>query len=369
MPRSGDTAGRAPGNKPFVAGLVIFCMCLIAGFTFSKPAHAGLFSMIFGGDQASAQTAQTADATNSQTLSLLQASVNYDPNPDKPADLIPVNDGETLSADIAAVNATGTDTGSNTQISSYVVREGDTISSVAKMFDVSSNTVRWANNLSSKSAIKPGQTLVILPITGITYTIKSGDTLQGISKKYGADLTDVLDYNDLTLASRISVGDTILIPDGEISAVVAKPLARSSSRSVVPAFEPLLDNIANLPTYSGYYSCPVVGRLTQGLHGHNAVDLAAARGTIIKASAAGTVIISKSNGAWNGGYGDYVVISHSNSTQTLYAHMSKTAVSNGQAVVQGQPIGFVGMTGLTTGPHVHFEIRGARNPFDTVSCE
>ena len=80
------------------------------------------------------------------------------------------------------------------------------------------------------------------------------------------------------------------------------------------------------------------------------------------ASAEGDVLISKSSG-WNGGYGEYVVIKHANGTQTLYAHMSGVSVSVGDHVDQGQTIGNMGSTGKSTGTHVHFEIRGARNPF------
>ena len=68
-------------------------------------------------------------------------------------------------------------------------------------------------------------------------------------------------------------------------------------------------------------------------------------------------------GGWNGGYGSYVVIQHANGVQTLYAHMRATVVSSGQHVMQGQVIGYVGATGKATGPHLHFEVRGAANPF------
>ena len=104
------------------------------------------------------------------------------------------------------------------------------------------------------------------------------------------------------------------------------------------------------------------GRKSQGIHGHNGVDLAAPVGTPIMASASGKVIISRTGG-YNGGYGTYVVISHSNGTQTLYAHMSDNYVTVGESVSQGQTIGEIGMTGRTTGPHIHFEVRGASNPF------
>ena len=109
---------------------------------------------------------------------------------------------------------------------------------------------------------------------------------------------------------------------------------------------------------------PVAGGIiTQGLHGWNAVDIGAPKGTPIYAAAAGTVIVAKSNGAWNGGYGNYVVISHPNGTETLYAHMSKVETSAGASVGQGETIGLVGMTGMATGNHLHFEVRGAANPF------
>ena len=108
---------------------------------------------------------------------------------------------------------------------------------------------------------------------------------------------------------------------------------------------------------------PIVGgRKSQGIHGYNAVDLAAPTGTPIIASASGKVIIARSSG-YNGGYGLYVVISHPNGTQTLYAHMSKVNVSVGRFVERGEIIGAVGNTGKSTGPHLHFEVRGARNPF------
>ena len=113
-----------------------------------------------------------------------------------------------------------------------------------------------------------------------------------------------------------------------------------------------------------YYSWPLAGgSITQGLHGWNAVDIGAPSGTPIYAAAAGTVIVARSGGGWNGGYGNYVVVSHPNGTQTLYAHMSRVSATVGAHVGQGETIGKVGMTGEATGPHIHFEVRGAVNPF------
>jgi murein DD-endopeptidase MepM/ murein hydrolase activator NlpD len=121
---------------------------------------------------------------------------------------------------------------------------------------------------------------------------------------------------------------------------------------------------AKLPAVSGYFGNPLngAGRLSQGLHGHNGVDLSAPAGTPIYAAASGTATTVKSDGGYNSGYGNYVVISHPNGTSTLYAHMSSVAIAAG-SVSKGQVIGYVGRTGIATGNHLHFEVRGAQNPF------
>ncbi|MFA6458856.1 MAG: peptidoglycan DD-metalloendopeptidase family protein [Candidatus Paceibacterota bacterium] len=324
-------------------------------------AYAGLFSFlapIIEGTTASAKIVSPLNDSNAQTMVLLQAATNFDPNPNKPANMAPIANN-TLIPDIAMNNSNESDQ-TSTEINTYIVREGDTVSEIAKMFHVSINTILWANDLTSKSTLKAGQTLVILPVSGIMYIVKRGDTISEIAKKYGADEDDIVAYNDLSV-STITIGQNIIIPNAELGA--PQNVAASSKKGTVTG--KLLDNVTKLPTYAGYYISPLsVGRVSQGLHGHNGVDFAAAVGTPIRASAAGTVIISRINGGWNGGYGNFVVVSHPNGTQSLYAHMqTNLVVAAGDTVKQGELIGYIGMTGLTTGPHVHFEIRGAKNPF------
>jgi LysM repeat protein len=350
-------------------------LAVIFFFSFSfiaisyKTVHAGLFSLLntlLTGEQASAKSVPKI-AINSQNMSLPVVAVNIDPNPDKNFEVIPVR-GETLVADIAESNASFVEYSPN--ISVYTVRAGDTISGVAKMFNVSVNTILWANNLNSKSVLKAGQSLTILPVTGIKYTVEKNDTILGIANKYQADVNEIYSYNDLDSDSKIFVGQKIIIPDAEMGSVVAvstRPVVRALNGMIVPE-DPVTVNIKSLPSYSGYYSCPAVGVLTQALHGRNAVDIAGPIGTSLRASADGTVTISKSNGTWNGGYGNFVVISHDNGTQTLYGHMQKTTVNAGERVGKGEIIGYIGISGLTTGPHVHFEVRGAKNPFVNTSC-
>jgi len=335
-------------SKRLVSGSILFIFTIMTLVTYSGTAYAGLFSFVgslLEGSSASAKTVSIAQTQNLQTIALLQAASNINPNQGVIADIIPVNNDQTLVADLVSANETESSV-LNSQISTYVVRDGDSISSVAKMFNVSVNTVLWANNLNGKSVLKVGQTLTILPVTGISYTIKKGDSINSISKKYNADISDILNYNDLTISTPLIAGKSILIPDVELSASeIAVSKVLSTNRVV-----------------SGFIRPVVGGRKSQGIHGHNGIDIAAPVGTPIVASAYGTVIISRTGG-WNGGYGNYVVISHPNGTQTLYAHNTKNLVSVGEKVMQGETIALMGSTGKSTGSHVHFEIRGAANPF------
>lgn len=288
---------------------------------------------------------------NSQTLPILRAALNIDPNPSKGGGDIVIVDDEALFSEIGpsgTIAEIEERPMSSDEISIYVVREGDSLSQIAKMFNVSTNTIVWANDIKRGSFITPGQILIILPVTGVRHTVVKGETVKSITKKYGGDYEEILKYNHLTTESIIAIGDIIVVPDGEI----ATPVYSDSG---------LIVKGSTAPLYSGYYIKPTSGYRSQGLHGYNAVDIATQEGAPIVASASGTVIISRSSG-WNGGYGKYIVIKHDNGTQTLYAHNSSNVVYSGQNVVQGQVIGYVGSTGRSTGPHVHFEVRGAENP-------
>ncbi|MFC1615122.1 peptidoglycan DD-metalloendopeptidase family protein [Patescibacteria group bacterium] len=328
----------------------------LAGFlAFGIPAsvNAGFFSFIGDMFEKNVQIVGEEKETNSQTAALLHAALNVDPNPAKGGGDIIIVGGTALLPE-SGPSGTLADIEENEQtsdqISLYIVREGDSLSQIAKMFGVTTNTIIWANDIKRGDFVNVGQTLIILPITGVRYAVVKGDTLQSITKKYKGDLEEILEYNGLSENSQLAIGDIVVIPDGEMS----MPKYSSSGTQV---------RGTNVPSYSGYYIRPISGGTkSQGLHGYNAVDIAAPYGTPVFAAASGDVIISKNSG-WNGGYGNYVVIRHPNGTQTLYSHNSRNIVSAGQHVVKGQIIGYVGSTGRSTGNHVHFEVRGARNPF------
>ncbi len=319
--------------------------------------HAGFFSAIFGTVEAESQNEIIYEsADNAQVVPLLKAVPNVDPNPAKGGGDIIVEDGVLVPAgDINGTDETVNTKTTNGEISLYVVREGDTLSQIAEMFDVSAKTILWANDISSPSKIRPGDSLIILPITGVRHVVKKGETLASVAKKYGGDVDDIMAYNQLASADDVHVGDTLVIPNGIMSAPTpVKSTAKSKSSGTTVAVGAGSANFTN----------PLPGSVrTQGIHGYNGVDLSGVPvGTSVLAAAGGEVIVAKASG-YNGGYGSYVVIKHSNGTQTLYGHLSSVSVAVGQTVAKGEVVGGMGNTGRSTGPHLHFEVRGARNPF------
>lgn len=317
--------------------------------------HAGVFSALFGEKAESKETVRTVFESNAQTVPLLKASLSVDPTASR-------GGGDILVEDNALVPDRDINTedrpaiASNGEVSVYVVREGDTLSQIAEMFEVSAKTILWANDIEKASLIQPGDTLVILPISGVRHVVKSGDTIAAIAKKYEGNVDEILAYNQLASASEISVGDTIVVPGGivmQTTAVGSRSTAARSSGSAV----------SSASSGATGFTHPVPGAVrTQGVHGYNGVDLAAPVGTAVRAAGSGSVVVARASG-YNGGYGSYIVVKHANGVQTLYAHLSQVYVGVGESVAAGETIGAVGNTGRSTGAHLHFEVRGGRNPF------
>lgn len=241
-------------------------------------------------------------------------------------------------------------------VSFYVVREADSLSEIAEMFDVSVNTLVWANDIEDRT-IHPGQTLLVLPMTGVRHEVEEGDTLNSIVEKYDADIEEVRRFNEMDEDARLAVGDVVDIPHGEKGSTVSSAQTSASSQTHT---SPRPGHSAS--SGSSWLILPINGTKTQHTHGYNAVDYGAPVGTPVVASAGGTIIVAKNSG-WNGGYGSYVVVEHSNGVQTLYAHLNSVLTSVGRGVVQGEMIATSGSSGRSTGPHLHYEVRGAVNPF------
>lgn len=317
--------------------------------------HAGVFSFLNElvlGDSASAAVNNRPESTsNSQTMALLEAPLSPNSNAKSDNGIVIVDHSaiETIQGPGGTAKEVSEKSGAD-HVSVYIVRRGDTLSDIAKMFEVTPNTIIWANDLKSASSIREGDELVILPISGVKHIVRKGDTLQSIAKKYNGDAYEISQFNDLSSNATLAIGTEIIIPDGEATPTVSKSSGSNTGATVTSGAK------------SGYFIRPTSGRKSQGLHGRSrsGIDIANSKGTAIYAAAEGKVIVAKVGG-WNGGYGNYIVIQHGNGMQSLYAHLSSVNVSRGQSVAQGELIGGMGSTGNSTGSHLHFEILGAKN--------
>ena len=343
--------------KPLMQKVYIFVSIFALLTSIPISAHAGIFSNISGSSaEAAGKETPLADGAihNSQTIPLLEASIDPDMKNMKETPTVMIIEGEALSSTDFFIGS-GLENISNGGITVYEVQKGDTLSQIAEDFDVSVNTIRWENNISGQS-IRVGQKLDILPVTGVKHTVKKGDTFTGIVNKYDAELEDMLIFNGLSKDDPLKVGDIVFVPNGVIKTVAPKPSSSGSSGTTY----------SNTKAPAGYYIRPATGRITSPYGPrkggfHYGVDIGNKRGTPVVAAASGTVVnvinyCVEGKSSCGGRYGNYITIEHPNGTKTRYAHLGSVKVSVGQTVSQGQLIGAIGNTGRSTGPHLHFEV-------------
>ncbi len=382
--KSGEKGGQkmkiAIFCKTYITKAFFVILLFLSIVSSPKQANAGFFSDLIdsvmglagevGPQEASVYNSQNIPLIKSNTINTDIKDIGASPIYEAPEDAISTN---------SLLQGTDSDTNSYNvsvdKITTYTVLEGDTIASIAKKFNISTNTIIYANTNIKNNSLKVGQTIVILPVDGVSYTVKKGDTISSIAKNYKADTNDILEYNNIT-ASSLKAGETIIVPGGvKTNSAPAQPAPKPAvtpqvAVSSAPA-SPSKPVSANPNTISSSgitdgYIWPFpkgVGRVSQRLHDDNAYDMAAPYGTPIYAIQSGTVLIADSSG-YNGGYGLYVVLDFKDGGQAILGHMSKVAVTSGQKVKRGDIVGYVGSTGRSTGNHIHIGYRGGKpNPY------
>ncbi len=233
------------------------------------------------------------------------------------------------------------------KIISYEVQEGDTIKSIAAKFGVDEDTVRWQNSITG-DRIKIGQTIEVLPVTGIAHKVQKGDTVYSIAKKYDTESQAIVDFPFNTFANdetfELAIGQLVIVPDGvKPSEIITSPRIRQ----ITPD--------AGTVVASGQFAWPTAGAISQRFAWyHKGLDVANRASPTVLAADSGRVIVA----GWpdNSGYGNRVIIDHGNGYKTLYAHLQKIYVVQGQTVARGSAIGQMGSTGRSTGIHLHFEV-------------
>ncbi|MGI8419976.1 MAG: peptidoglycan DD-metalloendopeptidase family protein [Candidatus Levyibacteriota bacterium] len=241
------------------------------------------------------------------------------------------------------------------KIATYQVEKGDNLATIAKKFSapgnpISEDTIRWANNLSDDT-LTVGQSLQILPVSGIAHKVEEGETIYTIAKKYNTNPQNIADFPFNEFAGN---GESLALVTGEILIVPGGVEPSSEPKIVRPNFEIAQGPVA---VASGGWFFPVQGIITQYPSWyHMALDIAGPIGAPVYAAHSGTVG-RVSVGAFDTGYGNNIWINDGDGIRTHYAHLNSVAASVGQRVIGGQTIiGYRGNTGRSTGPHTHFEV-------------
>ena len=248
----------------------------------------------------------------------------------------------------------------------YDVQPGDTLSAISNKVGISMEELVELNSEYLKdvnSTIRAGQSLIITvpePELSVLWTRR-----EIVEESYEADII-YIDNDDWYTTKQV----TLTEPSAGFRKIVSDVTYKNENainRNIVKE-EILLEAVAKVvergtkvpPTYikpiSGGSISSGFGRRNSpggiGSRNHQGVDFAIPSGSTVMASSGGKV----SSAGWSGGYGYCVLITHPDGSQTRYAHLSKVLVSAGQTVSQGQKIALSGNTGISTGPHLHFEI-------------
>ncbi|WP_024654001.1 peptidoglycan DD-metalloendopeptidase family protein [Borrelia persica] len=221
----------------------------------------------------------------------------------------------------------------------HKIKPGETLSHIAARYNITSETLISYNNIKDVRNIKPNITISVPNMKGILHTVEKNDSLSSIAKKYKIPKVDILDANNLD-NEVLSLNQKLFVPGGRM----AKDLLRNALGETF-----LFPTRGIITSSYGYRPDP----FTKTISFHNGIDIANVANTPIVATKEGIVVTV---GFSSGGYGKYIVISHNNGFQTLYAHLGSFAVKVGQRVSRGQIIGRMGSTGYSTGNHLHFTL-------------
>jgi murein DD-endopeptidase MepM/ murein hydrolase activator NlpD len=229
----------------------------------------------------------------------------------------------------------------------YEVEGGDTLLGIAQKYNLKLETILWANNLTEKSVIKPGQILTLIPVDGVLHTVQKGNTISEIASVYKADTQKIIDYNGLSDVTNIHAGDVVIVPDGKPLPTSPAPKGNGKIAKGTPWMQ----------VAAGSLLWPTTHRnVSQGYSAaHRGLDIANGGKPIIIAAQSGKVEFAGSDGPW----GNTIVIRGNDGLVTRYSHNSENYVKTGDDVTAGETIGKVGNTGNVrgkTGLHVDFRV-------------
>tara|TARA_R110000824_G_scaffold155226_1_gene327568 strand:- start:124974 stop:126008 length:1035 start_codon:yes stop_codon:yes gene_type:complete len=267
----------------------------------------------------------------------------------------------------------------------YVVRSGDTLFQISRNNNVPIRSLIDANRLQPPYTLRTGQRLSIP--TARYHVVRSGDTVYSISRAYGVDMATLTSTNRIPQPYTIKVGQKLQLPSQINDQVVAVVSENQSNPAGVPVGRPgggyANDSVGTVPiskpnpgyksplppppVAAGDFVWPVQGKVISnygakegGMH-NDGINIAVPAGTPVRAAQSGVVAYA---GNELKGYGNLLLVRHSNGWMTAYAHNSKLMVKRGDTVTRGQTISLAGSTGSVSSPQVHFELRKGAKAVD-----
>lgn len=274
----------------------------------------------------------------------------------------------------------------------YAVKPGDNLRTISEKFGLGQDTIIWSNDRFYVNAMRIGMELNILPVNGVYHRVVAGETIADLGALYAVDPYTIIDseYNPLfgtVPQTTLPEGLYVVVPGGtgsqepifwdpgivmttDGSNPVGTGVQTGGAFASFAIGDPGSCGEQRVSGGSPPFSAPIwiPYTITQDYTwSHGGIDLAVSEGTPVYAAGSGTVIF-KGWSTW--GYGYTVVLAHG-STLSIYGHLNGAFVSCGQVVSAGQNIAVTGNSGRSSGPHLHFEIRGAGgapvNPWDYQS--
>lgn len=259
------------------------------------------------------------------------------------------------SATIMAASDPATTVASDVRpIIHYKLGPDDTLETIANFFKITPEVIAFSNGITDPTLKnQQGREILIPPGQGALYTVQSGDTVEAVAARFKVEPRAIMDYNRLYFEpEHFAPGQLIFVPGAAVPALVwvtADPQEGTDTPTVLTPPGPT--RVIGTGALAWPVDNPVITQYFWAYH--QAVDLAVPYGSPIHAAADGTVIYA----GWVPVGGLCVQIRHAGGIDTGYYHTSVVFVSAGQKVVKGQVVARVGLTGVTTGPHVHFEVK------------
>ena len=289
--------------------------------------------------QSAPTSIQQSTAVSAETVALVETNVIE--NPHSAAHTAALYESGGTKDSIPWLNIAG-----RTEVITYTVQSGDTLWSIADQFGLELDTLRWSNTELERNpdVLSIGTELKILPVNGSYHIVEVEDTLASIATRYGVSEATITDYppNGMYPPYDLEVGQGLIIPLGNKERELPKP----SISADYPLAWPLVS--------------PPIGTFSTD---HPALDIGAPYGATVYAAQGGLVIAAD----WSENYGYRVILDHGSGFHTWYAHLKGTPLRVGLAVPRGTPVGEVGSTGRSTGPHLHFEVRINNDPVDPLA--